>query len=137
MNGYVFKKAIVTAVDNPLHITKWGETLTLTSLAISLTVNTVVTGLIVLRIVKVYLGARSTSKDGDLSAGGGNGKLRSIIFIIIESGMAMSTIQLIRFVLNILNPDAQYFVIGISQMFNVIVRSVILFFHFIEIIYKD
>ena len=90
--------------------------------------NAVVTGLIVIRIVKVYLGVRSTSEDRNLDAGGGNGKLRSIIFIIIESGMAMFTIQLIRLVSNILNLDAQFYIIGINQMLFVIIQSVILFY---------
>ena len=76
--------------------------LTATSLAISLTVNVVVTGLIVLRIVKVYWEVRPTPEDRDLGIGGGNGRLRSIIFIIIESGMAMFSIQLVRAVLYIL-----------------------------------
>ena len=48
---------------------KWGARLIQTSLATSVT-----TGLIVLRIVKVYLEVRSTSEDRDLGAGGGNGK---------------------------------------------------------------
>ena len=116
---------------------EWGQRLVWTSLSISLTVNAVVTGLIVIRIVKVYLGVRSTSEDRNLGAGGSNGKLRSIIFIIIESGMAMFTIQLIRFVSNILNLDVQYYIVGINQMFFVIIQSVILFFHLTEIMCRD
>ena len=107
-----------------------GIILITTILSISLTVNAVVTGLTVLRIVKVYWEVRAvrpTSEHRDLGVGGGNGKLRSIIFIIIESGMAMFTIQLVRVVINILKSDAAY-LIGISQMFNVIIRSVVLFF---------
>ena len=115
-------------MGNLLGITEWGEKLTRTSLAMSLTVNAVVTGLIVLRIVKVYLEVQSTSKDQDLGAGRGDGKLRSVIFIIIESGMAMFSIQLVRVVLNTLDYDAANFVIGINQMFNVIIHSVISFF---------
>ena len=112
----------------PIDVGNWGEILTMTSLAISLTVNAVVTGLIVLRIVKVYLEVLCTSEDRDLGAGGDNGKLRSIIFIMIESGMAMFTIQLIRLVSNILNLDAQFYIMGINQMLFVIIQSVILFF---------
>ena len=92
----------------------------MTSLAISLTMNAVVTGLIVFRIVKVYWEARPTSEDRDLGVGGANGKLRSIIFIVIESGMAMFSVQLVRVVLNALQLDALYLVVGINQMFNVI-----------------
>ena len=131
---YIIK---LTATIAFLHVNKWGEILTLTGLAISLTVNAVVTGLIVIRIVKVYLGVRSTSEDRNLGTGGGNGKLKSIIFIIIESGMAMFSIQLVRVVLTILRLDARYFVVGINQMFNVIIQSVISFFHLTEIIHRD
>jgi hypothetical protein len=98
-----------------------------TSLSISLTVNTIVTGLIVLRILKVYWKGRSAF-DQTLGVGRDHLKLRSIIFIIIESGMAMFSIQLIRVVLTILELDATYFIMGIHQMFNVIIRSV-LFYH--------
>ena len=121
------KPARVATAD-PVHITTQGGTLALTSLAISLTVNAVVTGLIVLKILQVYLEVRPTSEDRDLSICGANGKLRPIIFIIIESGMAMFSIQLVRVVLDILELDATYLVIGINQMFNVIIQSVILFF---------
>ena len=108
-----------------------------TSLVISLIVNAVVTGLIVLRIVKVYLEVRPTSEERDLGVGEGSGKLRSIIFIITESGMAMFSIQLVRVVLTCLNLDAEYFVFGITQMFNVIIQSVIFIFHFTKIISRD
>ena len=100
-----------------------------TSFAISLAVNAVVTGSIVLRIVKVYWKVRHTSEDRDLGIGGGNSRLRSIVFIIIESGMAMFSIQLVRFVLYILELDAEYLVVGINQMFNVIIQPVIFIFH--------
>ena len=105
-----------------------------TSLAISLTVNTVVTGLIVLRIVKVYWEVRSTSEYRYLGVGGANGKIRSIIFIIIESRMAMFSIQLVRVILAFLKLDATYIVVGIGQMFNVIIQSVIFIIHFTEMI---
>ena len=52
-----------------------GGILATTSLAISLTVNAVVTGLIVLRIVKVYWEVWPTPEDQDLGIGGGNGRL--------------------------------------------------------------
>ena len=100
----------------------------MTSLVISLTVNAIVTGLIVLRIVKVYWEVRPTSEDRDLGIGRASGKLRPIMFIIIESGMVMFSIQLVRVVFNILNLNATYLLIGISQLFFVIIRSVILFF---------
>ena len=136
MNGsYIVKPATITA--GPLGVDNWGGTLTTTSLAISLTVNAVVTGLIVLRIVKVYWEVRPTSEDRNLGVGGGNGRLRSIIFTIIESGMAMFSIQLIRVVLYILQLDTTYLVVGINKMFFVIIQSVISIFHFTEIICRD
>jgi hypothetical protein len=94
----------------------------------SLTVNAVVTGLIVLRILKVYLEVKSAFEDRTLDVGGGNVKLRSIVFIIIESGVVMFAIQFIRLVLTILNLDALEIIISINQMFNVIIRSVISIF---------
>ena len=69
-----------------------------------------VTGLIVHRTV-------NTSEDRISSI---NGKLWSIIFIIIESEIEMLSIQLVRVVLNALQLDALYLVVGINQMFNVI-----------------
>ena len=122
---------------DPLVLIIGGGILATTSLAISLTVNTVVTGLIVLRIVKVYWEVQPTPEDRDLGVGGENGRLRSIIFIIIESGMAMFSIQLVWVVLYILSLDAVYLLICINQMFFVIIQSVISIFHFTEIICRD
>ena len=93
-------------VDPFLNITNLGQTLTVTSLTISLTVNAIVTGLIVFRILKVYCKVRPTSEEQDFSVAEPGGKLRSIIFVIIESGMTMFSIQLIRVILTIPNLDA-------------------------------
>ncbi|KAF8811928.1 hypothetical protein BYT27DRAFT_7240149 [Phlegmacium glaucopus] len=112
--------------DEGLYVTYSGYALTLTSFAISLVVNGVVTGLIVLKILKVYREVRSTPEDQTLGIGGTKGKLRSIIFIIIESGMAMFTFQSIGFVLYILRLDAQTIIIRINQMFYGITPTVIL-----------
>ena len=127
LNGSVFIIKQVTGSVEFLDTAYWGETLVTTSLTISLTVNAIVTSLIVLKIIKVYREVHSTSEDRDLGIRGANDKHRSIIFIIIESGMAMFSIQLVRVVLYILNLDATVFVIGINQMFNVIFQSVIFF----------
>jgi hypothetical protein len=99
----------------------------------SLAVNAVVTGLIVLRILKLSRELVPTFGDRTLGIGGTEARVRSIIFIMIESGMAMFAIQLIRVVLTILNVEALTLVIGINQMLNVIVRSVISTFHFTKI----
>ena len=99
----------------------------ITSLAISLTVNAMVTGLIVLRILKVYWEVKPTSFDRTFGVDGDNPKLRSIVFIMIESGMTLFSIQLIRVVLAALELDAGYIIFGIHQMFNVVIRSSHLF----------
>ena len=66
-------------------------------------VNALVTGLIVFKVLKVFLEVKPTSVEqtlalGSLSSNGGP-KLRQIIFVIIESGMALFAIQLIRIVI--------------------------------------
>ena len=98
-------------------------------------VNTLTTGLIVFKILKVFLEVKPTSAERTLGSTGGT-KLQHIIFIIIESGMALFAIQLVRVVLSSLplQPStilAFNSVIGINQMFNVIIRSV--HFHFFSI----
>ena len=100
----------------------------ITGLALSMAVNALVTGLIVFKIVKVFLEVNPTLVELTLDSTGGS-KLRHIIFIIIESGMALFAIQLIRLMFSILpmewTLDANdYFMIAINEMFNVIIRSV-------------
>ncbi|KAF8811918.1 hypothetical protein BYT27DRAFT_7183427 [Phlegmacium glaucopus] len=112
--------------DELMDVTHSGYALALTGLAISLVVNGVVTGLIVLRILKVYWEVRPTFEDQTLGIGTTKGKIRSIIFIIIESGMAMFTIQSIGFVLYILQLDAQDIIIRITRMFYGITPTIIL-----------
>ena len=97
-------------------------------LAASMTVNALVTGLIVIKILKVFLEVKSntTSVERTLGSTGGT-KLRQVVFVIIESGMALFAIQLIRLVFYILpmewTIDASDYVIAIHEMFNVIIRS--------------
>ena len=70
-------------------------------------VNALVTGLIVFKILKVFLEVKAASQSvegtlgslSNLSSTGGP-KLQHIIFIIIESGMALFAIQLVRVVLS-------------------------------------
>ncbi|KAF8811933.1 hypothetical protein BYT27DRAFT_7336001 [Phlegmacium glaucopus] len=112
--------------DERVDVTNSGYALNLTSLAISLVVNGVVTGLIVLRILKVYWEIRPTFEDQTLSIGTTSGKIRSIIFIIIESGMAMFTIQSIGFVVYILQLHAQIIITCITGMFYGIAPTIIL-----------
>ena len=113
---------------------EWPANLMWTCLALSLTVNATVTGLIVFRIMKVYLEVKPTLSETNLGATGGGRKLRSIIFILIESGMALFAIQLGRLVLSVISPlmnpsstaasIASLFT-AIQQMLNVIIGPVI------------
>ena len=117
----------------------------ITGLAASMAVNTLVTGLIVLKILKVFfeverLKLEATSFErtlGSFSSSGGT-KLRHVVFVIIESGMALFAIQLARIVLATLPQAVQMHtsyraafnsVIFIHQMFTVIIRSVHLLFY--------
>jgi hypothetical protein len=128
-----------------LFVAPWGNTMALIGLAASMSVNTLMTGLIVFNILKKsleikWLRSEATSVEltlGSLSSTGGT-KFRHIIFIIIESGMALFAIQLARVVVAILVQSvtelnglviALDFIIGIHEMLNVIIiRSV--HFHF-------
>ena len=99
------------------------DPLMITSFTLSMAVNALITALIVFKILKVFLEASRT-----LGATGGT-KLRHIIFIIIESGMALFAVQLVRVVLSCLPLNmsttlAFSLTIGINQMLNVIIISV-------------
>ncbi|KAF8814576.1 hypothetical protein BYT27DRAFT_7206018, partial [Phlegmacium glaucopus] len=111
--------------DEHRNVTYSGYAVTLTSLAISMVVNGIVTGLIVLRIFKVYWEIRPTFEDQTLGIGTKD-KIRSIISIIIESGMAMFTIQTITVVVCVLRLDALVFIIPVTQMFYGIASTIIL-----------
>ena len=92
-----------------------------------MTVNALVTGMIVFKILKKFFEVRATS--GLFSTGGS--KVRHVIFIIIESGMALFAIQLLRVLLSCLEDVVQTpktsiviatnLVIPIHQMLNVII----------------
>ena len=105
-----------------------------TSMTASIAVNTLVTGMIVFRILKVT-GARPR----------GN-KFRHIMFIVIESGMALFAIQLLRIVMGFISVPVEQepffqagndLVIAINEMLNVIIiRSIhFYFFYFADSIY--
>jgi uncharacterized membrane protein YjgN (DUF898 family) len=101
------------------------------------------TGMIVFKILKVMGVCEPTSVERTLGSTGGNTKSRHIVFIIIESGMALFAIQLVRVVLVFMNVTvaqessfivADDIVIVIYQMLNVIIiRSV----HFYFICFAD
>ena len=93
-------------------------------------VNALVTGLIIFKILKVFLEFEvKTSVERTLgSTVTGGTKLRHVIFVIIESGMALFIIQLIRILFYALQMewsiDASFYAVVINQMLNVIIRSV-------------
>ena len=106
----------------------WPNTVAITGLAASMAVNSLMTGMIVLRILKAT-GVNPTSVERTLGSTEGN-KFRHIMFIIIKSGMALFAIQLVRFVLVFIPvPVEQFpflvvaldFVVAINQMLNVII----------------
>ena len=106
----------------------WPNTVFITGLAASMAVNALMTGMIAFRILKAT-GVRPTSVERTLGSTEGN-KFRHIMFIIIESGMGLFAIQLVRIVLSFIPvPVEQYpfleaandFVIAINQMLNVII----------------
>ena len=85
--------------------------------------NALATGLIVFKILRVFLEVNPILVELTLDSAGGP-KLRHIIFVIIESGMALFAIQLIRVVFSFLPVewtfDASNYVIALHEMFNVI-----------------
>ena len=106
----------------------WSGTVFTTGLAVSMAVNALMTGMIVFRILKAT-GVQPTSVERTLGSTEGN-KFRHIMFIIIESGMALFAIQLVRIVLSFIPvPVEQYpflqaaadFVVVINEMLNVII----------------
>ena len=91
-------------------------------------VNALMTGMIVFRILKAT-GVKPTSVERTLGSTEGN-KFQHIMFIIIESGMALFAIQLVRLVSAFITlpveqipflKATQDIVIAINQMLNVII----------------
>ena len=124
-------KAISGNAINNNGASYWPNTVGITGLAASMAVNALMTGMIVFRILKAT-GVKPTSVERTLGSTEDN-KFRHIIFIIIESGMALFAIQLVRFVLQFiislpLDSEQQLrldvaidFVTVINQMLNVII----------------
>ena len=123
----------------------WQTTVFITGLAASMAVNTLMTGMIVFRIL-MATGVKPTSVERTLGSTEGN-KFRHIMFIIIESGMALFAIQLVRFVLAFVSVPVEQgpfllsatdFVVVINQMLNVItIRSSSLLFFLADNILPD
>ena len=90
-----------------------------------MTVHTMVTGLIVFKILKTFLGVKPTSVERTLGSTAGS-TLQHIIFIIIESGMMLFATQLVRILLGDLPsvPNSYLnFIVGTNQMFNVTILT--------------
>ena len=114
--------------------TLWGVIAATISITFSMVVNALVTGLIVYKIFKAFrkVQQNSTSAEKSLGVIGGR-KYRSVIFVIIESGMALFVIQLLRVILSI--PAAFYdsapifvalnYIVAIHEMLNVIITLLI------------
>ena len=131
--------AISYGYNNINTLADWNNTLFITGLIASTAVNTLVTGMIVFRILKVtrinpIISVERTLVD---SSTRGTTKFRHVMFIIIESGMVLFSIQLVRIVLLVTRVpagDSEAFsnwvaaydiVTAINQMLNVIIiRSV-------------
>lgn len=100
----------------------------------SMAVNALVMCLIVFRIFKVFQVVKFTTTLDERSLGiAGGRKLWSIMFIIIESGMALFSIQLARIVVSTslkttADLDAFSLIVGIHEMLNVITTSVFVTF---------
>ena len=113
----------------------------ITGLTASMAVNALVTGLIVFKILKVFLQVNPILVELTLGSIGGGSKLQHVIFVIIESGMTLFAIQLIRLLFTILPMewtfDASNYVVVINEMLNVIIISVhFYFFRFTDNIYQ-
>ena len=127
--------------DGSIQQTVWGVIATTISVTFSMVVNALVTGLIVYRIFKAFQEVQQSSTSADISLGIIRGrKCRSVIFVIIESGMALFAIQLVRVILSI--PAAFYdpgpvfvalnYIVAIHQMLNVIKILVITDLYFAD-----
>ncbi|KAF8797791.1 hypothetical protein BYT27DRAFT_7343968 [Phlegmacium glaucopus] len=104
----------------------WGGWLHAASIAMSMTVNALVTGLIIFKIFNVYREVKSVSDDQTSGATGGS-NIRSVIFVLIESGMILFSIQLARLVVIIYNDVEAYgIIVFIHQMLNGITPTIIL-----------
>ena len=117
---------VKATVEDQVVFVSWAETLVVISLAMSMTVNALVTTLILFKIVKVF---REINGTGTTQSGG---ILRRVILVIIESGMMLFSIQLARLVstillilLDIRAYRAFILTVFIHQMLNVIIKSVI------------
>ena len=111
-------------VQGQIYVAEWINTVEATGLALSMTVNALVTGLIVFRVFKVFQEVKSSIADEQILEVTSGSTLQRVMFIIIESGTVFFSIQLARLVVTIVNTDAAYdayvLITGIHEMLNVI-----------------
>jgi hypothetical protein len=130
-------EASTTYVQGRYLTAPWGLVTTSTSYALSMAVNTLVTSLIVFKILKVFLNVKPTSVEQRLGSTGDSTKLQNVIFIIIESGMALFVIQLVRIVAPYVSLPSKTinFVTVFNQMFNVSYYKIcLLFFVYLQLL---
>ena len=121
--------APMSIVQGQMYVANWGGTMEEAGIALSMTVNALVTGLIVFRIFKVFQESKTIPTDDQSSGDTGGSTLQRVMFILIESGMALFLIQVARLVGRIVRTDAgidtYYLIVGIHEILNVIIRSII------------
>ena len=114
----------LSIVQNQIFFSEWANTLTIAGLTLSMTVNALVTGLVVFRIFKVFQEVKTSTADSQILGVTGGSTLQRVMFIVIESGVALFSIQFARLVVIIVNTDAAndayYLISGIHEMLNVI-----------------
>lgn len=110
----------------PLLTSQWGYRTGWTSIIMSLAVNVIVTCLIAFKIFKVYCKVKPLYNTGV-------SKLRPIIFVIIESGLVLFSIQLAYLVVILLEFEIGICVTSsIQRMLTVIISSVIVTCNFTD-----
>ena len=120
-------------------ISHWGNPLTTTALAMSMIVNAIATSLVVFRIFKVFRAVKLTPEEriSDVTR---RSPLRPLMFVLIESGMLLFSIQLVRLVVGSVSAptdvvDSYAVTASIHQMLNVIIRSNISYFFILLIMW--
>ena len=120
-------------------VSHWGNPLTTTGLAMSMIVNAIATSLVVFRIFKVFRAVKLTPEEriSDVTR---RSPLRPLMFVLIESGMLLFSIQLVRLVVGSISAprdaiDAYTIIVSIHAMLNVIIRSNISYFFILLIMW--
>ena len=116
-------------VQGEVGVWVWENIVALTSLTLSMIVNALVTSLIIFRISKVVRAAFRSTLDEQILGATHRSTLRPVMFILIESGSLLFSIQLIRLVLGIFLAralenttsitEAYPTIVAIHQMFTV------------------